>query len=91
MRFVLAALACLLTTGAHAALLGSVELPNGSIDVYDDAGPCKAQAKRAVYVPAVGDQVPGCWVRGGGIYFVVFMDADIARIPVSDVKPPKSI
>lgn len=88
MRY-LAAIAGLLTFNAHAALLGSVALPMGNIDLFNDAGPCKAEALRAVYVPAVGDPVPGCWVRGGGLVFIVFFDADIARFPVSEIKPPK--
>ena len=87
----LAAVACLLTTHAHAALLGSVQLPLGNIDLFNDAGLCKAQALRAVYVPAQGEPVPGCWVSGSGMVFIVFFDAGIARFPASEIKPTKGV
>jgi hypothetical protein len=77
---------------AHAGLVGSVDSPEGRIDLFEENGPCVGKALKAEFVPPKGrgDPVVGCWVAGGAFVLVVFMDADIAQIPAAAVVPPKS-
>ena len=84
--------ACLLAGAAHAEIIGTVDSDKGRIDLHDDKGSCVAEARRAEFTPPEkGEHVAGCWVAGGPFILVVFFDADIARIPVAAIQPPKSV
>ncbi len=72
-------LAC---AGSHAAVLAYVETPQGRIEVHDERGPCAGNAKRADFVAANGERTSGCWVVRGTVLAVVFLDGDIAQVPV---------
>jgi hypothetical protein len=84
------AAALLVSNAAHAAIVGTVESPDGRIDLFEEHGPCVGKALKAEFVPQKGEPVVGCWVAGGPFVMVVFLDADIAQIPTSAVVPPKS-
>ena len=77
---------------AQADVVGYVQSPEGRIDLHEDSGPCKAQAKRAEYVPVHGGEaVPGCWIAKGSFVGIVFMDGDIAQIPVAALQKPVAV
>jgi hypothetical protein len=81
----------LAATGAcQAAVVGVVESPQGRIDLFDDHGQCVGKALKAEFIPEQGETVQGCWVVGGQVILVVFLDADIATIPVAMIAPPKA-
>jgi hypothetical protein len=86
----LAAFACLaiLTVTAQADVVGTVKAEGGRIDLHNEPGICVADALRASYVPSRGEPVGGCWVTSNGVVLVVFLDGDIARIPVLAIKAP---
>jgi hypothetical protein len=91
MKHLLAVAATLMACGfAHAEIVGVVQSPQGRIDLHDDKGPCAGQARQARFVPTAGEEVAGCWVTGGPVVMIVFFDADIARIPVAAITPPKA-
>lgn len=74
---------------AHADVVGYVQTPQGRIEVHDDRGPCAGDAKKAVYVPMQGeDRITGCWVVRGTVVAVVFLDGDIAQVPVVYMQKP---
>lgn len=92
MKRAICALLLLLFVGVtQAAVIGEVESSTGRIDLMDEAGPCVDGARAAAYVPRHGKTIPGCWVAGGSVVFVVFFDGDTARVPVSAVRPPKTL
>jgi hypothetical protein len=88
MKVATLALATLLATGAQAAVLGYVQTPEGRIEVHDERGPCAGDAKKAVYVPVEGERITGCWVVRGTVVAVVFLDGDIAQVPVVFMQKP---
>lgn len=67
-----------------------VQTPEGRIDLYADQGPCRAEVKRAEYVPAKGDPVPGCWVVRRTMVSIVFLDGDIAQVPILALQTAKA-
>ena len=75
-------------TGAQAAVVGYVQTAQGRIEVHDDRGPCAGDAKRADFVAANGDRVSGCWVIRGVVVAVVFLDGDVAQVPVVHLQKP---
>ena len=75
-------------TGAQAAVVGYVQTPQGRIEVHDERGPCAGDAKRADFVSAGGDRISGCWVIRGGVVAVVFLDGDVAQVPVVHLQKP---
>lgn len=75
-------------TGAQAAVVGYVQTPQGRIEVHDERGPCAGDAKRADFVAANGDRISGCWVIRGGVVAVVFLDGDVAQVPVVYLQKP---
>lgn len=75
-----------------AAIMGVVEMVGGAqLLLHDTAGPCVGDAKQAEYVAADRKVIPGCWVVRGPVVTLVFFDGDIGQIPISQVKPPKSV
>lgn len=91
MKKILSAAALLAACGAASAgVIGTVDGPTGRIDLMDDVGPCVDGARQAMYVPTKGKSIGGCWVSGGPMVMIVFFDADIARIPVAAITPPKA-
>ena len=77
---------------AHADVVGFVQSPEGRIDFYEDRGVCKAEAKRAEYVPLRGGEaVPGCWISKGSYVGIVFLDGDIAQVPVAALQKPVAV
>ncbi|HLL09860.1 MAG TPA: hypothetical protein VK570_02300 [Rubrivivax sp.] len=76
------------TSGARADVVGYVQTPQGRIEVHDDRGPCAGDAKRADFVAANGDRVSGCWVIRGAVVAVVFLDGDVAQVPVMHLQKP---
>lgn len=76
---------------ANSRILGTVDSPPGRIELNSEAGPCLGNARSAAYVAADGSRIPGCWIHGQGGLFVVFMDGEIARIPIGAVKPPTDL
>lgn len=85
--FVLSTMA-LLAASAHAGVLGFVQTPQGRIEMHDERGPCTGNAMRADFVPYDGDRVSGCWVVRGTVVAVVFLDGDIAQVPVVFLQKP---
>ena len=84
-----ALVSALLTLPAHASVVGYVQAPEGRIELHEDRGLCKAEAKRAEYLPVKGGEaVPGCWISKGSFVGVVFLDGDIAQIPVAALQKP---
>lgn len=82
-------LLALAATPAHAASVAFVVTPDGSrIELHDERGPCEGQALRAVHVTAAGHRTSGCWVLGDGNVTVLFLDGDLARIPVGALRKP---
>jgi hypothetical protein len=77
------------TCGASAAVMGVVESGGATIRLHDTKGPCVGDAHRAEYVSPAGDVIPGCWTPqpANASVFVVFFDGDIARIPLTAIKP----
>ena len=89
MKGIVIAACCLLAAGAVSAkIMGTVDSETGRIDLHDEQGQCAGKALRAEYVPVEGEKIQGCWVTGGPFVLVVFLDADIARIPVAMIRPP---
>ena len=87
-----ALLTALATTAAQAEVVGYVQSPEGRIDLHEDRGPCKAEAKRAEYVPIQGGEaVTGCWISKGKVVGVVFLDGDVAQIPVAALMKPLAV
>jgi hypothetical protein len=39
-------------------------------------------------VAANGDRISGCWVIRGGVVAVVFLDGDVAQVPVVFLQKP---
>ncbi len=76
---------------AEAAVVGYAESEGGRIDLHDERGQCAGQALQAEFVGPTGERVAGCWIARSGQVLVVFMDTDVARIPVRAVLPAKVI
>lgn len=60
-----------------------VQTPQGRIELHQDRGPCQGHAKRAAYVAPNGESVGGCWITQGQVVGLVFLDGDVARIPIA--------
>lgn len=76
------------TVKAHAAMFGISEAADGSaISLFNEAGSCVGEARRAEYTSTRGERIPGCWVAGSKAVFVVFFDGDTATVPLGAVKP----
>lgn len=84
----LSTVALLATASSHATVLGYVQTPQGRIEVHDERGPCAGDAKRADFVPVNGDRISGCWVVRGTVVAVVFLDGDVAQVPVVFLQKP---
>jgi hypothetical protein len=84
-------LMALVPSPAHAAVLGVVDTPAGRIELHDEAGPCKGEARRVEFLPPKGDAIPGCWKPVGAMLAVVFFDTDIASIPLAAVRKPETL
>lgn len=78
----------LVSIPAHAAIFRTVEAPAGRIDLYDEVGVCLGDAHRAEFTDRhTGAKIPGCWAPlSNELVQVAFLDADVARIPVSALK-----
>lgn len=76
---------------AAANLVGVVEQEGTSILLYDTKGPCVGDAQFAEYVAIQGLKVPGCWMLRSQHVSIVFLDGDIAAVPLAALKPPKSV
>jgi hypothetical protein len=72
------------------SVVGVVEAPHGRLSLYAEATPCVGDAKRAQWVPNKGASVTGCWTVHAGALIVVFLDGDVARMPVGMVRRPGS-
>lgn len=85
----------LLLAGACAAAfakpVGVAKGPTGNVVFYDERGMCVGEALRAEYVEQGKPTIPGCYTAQGPYLLVVFLDGDIARVPMQAVEPPKEI
>lgn len=88
-------IATLFLVGACAAAIakpvGVAKGPTGTVVFYDERGMCVGDARRAEYVERDKPAIPGCYTAQGPFLLVVFMDGDIARVPMQAVEPPKEI
>ena len=74
---------------ASAEILGVFNTAEGSVELHSEQGPCTAPALSATWVS--NDQqtrIPGCWKPASQAVHVVFFDADVARIPFTQIKKP---
>ena len=79
----------LAATSTQAATFAVAAAEDGSrIELHDEPGPCMGEARMAEWITKAGNVTPGCWLLGMGLVFVVFMDAEIARIPTGALKQP---
>ena len=85
---ILATAALTAAAASHAEVVAYVQTPQGRIEVHDDRGPCAGDAKRADFVAVNGDRISGCWVVRGAMVAVVFLDGDIAQVPVVFLQKP---
>ena len=82
----------LVCAAAHAATPGlSAETDTGRIDLFQEAGQCVGQARRATYVPLKGEPIEGCWTFTGNLVRIVFMDGDSGDLPPQAFKKPKTL
>jgi hypothetical protein len=90
MKYLIGAALAALSVSAAAELIAEAELPGGAVVLlFDEAGPCVGDAKRAEYRSAAGEATPGCWVMRQDRVAIVFLDGDIGAVPISALKPPK--
>lgn len=93
-RSLLAVLAILAASAANAKIVGVVKDRTGAtIALHDDRGQvCVGDARRAEHVTAAGVVTNGCWALANAEQvFVVFFDAEVATLPISAIKPPKTL
>ena len=84
-----AAFLVLACAAAHAAVPGlTVATDSGRIDLYEEAGPCVGQARRAEYVPKKGDPIAGCGVFTGQGVRIVLLDGDSSTLPAAVFQKP---
>lgn len=76
---------------AFAKVVGVVDSTPGRIELSDESGICMGTARAAAYVAGDGTKTPGCWTGMQGGVFVVFLDGEIARIPMSAIRPPTNL
>lgn len=81
--------ACSLSATAN--VVGVAERDGTSILLHDTKGPCVGDAQFAEFIAVQGLKVPGCWMLRGQHVSIVFLDGDIAAVPVAALKPPKSV
>ena len=81
----------LLALPAQGKIALTVQSEAGKIDLHDEPGICLGDAMRAEFVTPAGAVTPGCWTVKGTAVFVVFLDGDVARIPVGALKAPTSV
>ena len=86
MKAILAAL--LLSSSAHAAVIGVIDTQKGRVDLHDEAGLCTHGAMKAEYIGQDGTRVLGCWAFVGGIVSIAFLDGDSARLQPGVVRKP---
>lgn len=80
----------LLPFAATAEIIGVVELEQGrTLRFHNVTGPCKGQALLVEYIEPGSEAVPGCWRAGHGQVSMVFLDGDVAAIPVAMVRTPR--
>jgi hypothetical protein len=84
------ALIAALAMPAHAEVILVATAPSGeSVMLTDEPGPCVRGARLALWVSAdAKDKIPGCYRPTAGGVVVVFMDGDMAQIPVHQLKEP---
>ncbi len=88
---VLAIVTLLLCLPAHAAVVAVVETSAGTINLHDTAGPCFGNARFAEYISVDASvKIGGCYLSNGMAVRVVFLDGDVADIPVNALKKPRS-
>ena len=86
------AVAAALSAPAHAALVAVAESDAGRLDFFTDRGPiCVGKAMRVQFVPRQGPAMEGCWLPGPGMLRAVFTDGDVLELPLSELRPPKSV
>lgn len=68
------------------------EAVNGKlrITLHDDVGVCLGAARLAVFEDGT-QRIPGCWVARGDAVMIVFLDADVARVPIAAFKRPGEV
>lgn len=98
MRGLVVAAALVITTGAHAAPVASLDAPDGSnITLTDEQTElCKAwgagKALRAIWTKPGETAVDGCYVvRDGQRVVIHWQDMDINVLPAQAFRTPKSI
>lgn len=81
----------LVVFGVHvmAKPVGVADTETGAALVFhDDKGICVGEALRAEFVAPGKPTIAGCWVARGPFVYVVFLDGDIARVPVAAIRKP---
>ena len=78
----------LIALSAQSKVIGTTDDGGNRIDLHDERGPCEGDALRAEYVKSNGEVTAGCWISKGPMVYVVFLDADVARIPMQSVRKP---
>ena len=65
---------------------------NEWIRLYNSKGECRGEAMKAEYIYKDKSKVLGCWkpLPGGRIQ-IVFMDGDIAIVPITAFKEPEEV
>lgn len=82
----------LLACTAQAKVIGVVDANGARIELHDEPGQCVGGAMRAEYIARDGSRVPGCWTqRRPDLVGVVFMDGDVATVPIEAIRPPVEI
>ena len=75
-----------------APILIATSQDGASITLHDEAGPCLGEAKLAVWQSADAKQrIPGCYKVGSQGVYVVFLDGDMATIPLQLLRKPTSL
>ena len=80
-----------LPAAASGAVFGVVNSTDGTIELHNTKGICAGDALSATYRPEKhgGENVAGCWIAKSGFVLVVFMDADVATVPIGAVRKPE--
>ena len=58
---------------------------------HDTKGPCLGDALLVEYVSKDGEKIPGCYTSQGSAHMCVFLDGDIAIVPLAALRAPKKV
>lgn len=91
---IVAALACS-PAFAEPAVMVAEGVGGSQLRIYDEAGDCQADARRAEWVSPDGKtRIRGCWKasrQAPGLLQMTFADADAAMVPIEAFKAPGTL